>query len=324
VGGSIREEGSLSLPPYSQVLQWIKDAGFEQWSWVVAVLTVVFAFIAWLFRNRKPHHGLSQQTNQATGSASVGQQIGGSGNTVIQNNQIDSVLVSDLLNRISVKDRELGQKDQLIASQTAEIQALRRQAIETVVESSQQPSNNQDAKSALNQMRIGSIDLAQSLLRALEQRSSAQMENQLAARLAREQAALWLGRNVEAAYEAFERSYQFDPEYLPNLWHLIELAKKCQSLAQAAVWASLVLQRTEKLAASDPKNSDWQRDLSVSYGKCGGHLGGARRAGKSIGRIQKIAGDPRKARGQRPEQCAVANGFGGELCASFPGESSAH
>ena len=266
---------------YTQLLEWIKGAGFEQWSWVAGISVVVVSGLRWLFRAKS--HAFPtvqlQTSNSARGASSVGQQIGGTGNMVIQNNSLDPQLVNTLLDRISARDRELGnheaapkEKDQLLAEKDAEIQRLRRQGVQSVVDAAGVQDRSSIAKQALASLGTGDIDAAQSLLRSLEE-TAAQRANPHrleAAQLAREQGALWLGRDVEKAYAAFERANNYAAGHLPTLGYLVQLAMQYKGLNVAWQWAQIALRFSEKLAASDPKNSDWQTDLVASAWRLSG------------------------------------------------------
>jgi tetratricopeptide (TPR) repeat protein len=300
---------------YAQVLDWIKAAGFEQWSWVIAIFAAFVACGRWFFKRQPiaqsahliPAH--IDNANTARGYAHIGQQIGGMGHHVTLNNHGDPALVQNLLDRLSSKDKELGVKDQLIQTQTAEIQDLRRQGIQTVVDAAQAPDANEQVRTALSGLKLGLVDNAQAVLRLMEDAAaqSAAPHHSQAARLAREQGALWLGQNVQEAYDAFARAHWHDPLHLPTLGHLVDLAKKSQSLSQAGKWADAALQRTEKLARSDPKNEGWQRDLSVSFNKVAGVLEAQGERERALGEYQKslaiseklAASDPKNSDWQR-------------------------
>ena len=265
---------------YQQLLDWIKTAGFEQWSWVVAVLVATAALCQWLFgaRSKDLSTVQAQAFNTANGASSVGQQIGGTGNTVIQNNLTDPQLVNTLLDRISARDRELGNheaalkaKDQLLGEKEAEIQQLRRQGVQSLVEAAERPVPSSAAKDALLALQTGDIDGAQSVLRSLEEQAArlASPHRREAAQLAREQGALWLGRDVEKAYGAFERANMHTPDDLSTLDFLIQISMTCRPLAVAWTWMNQALPLAEKLAITDPSNLDRQRDLSISYDKIG-------------------------------------------------------
>ncbi len=265
---------------YQQLLDWVKAAGFEQWSWVVAVLLAIGALWQWLFGARSKDLSAvhAPAFNSANGTLTVGQQIGGTGHTVIQNNSADPQFVSALLDRISAKDRELGNheaslkaKDQLLDEKDAEIQQLRRQGVQSVVEAAEQPRPSSAAKDALLALQTGDIDGAQSVLRSLEEQAArlASPHRREAAQLAREQGALWLGRDVEKAYDAFERANRHQPDDLPTLDFLIQISMTCRPLAITRAWANHALALSEKLGAGDPSNSARQRDLSVIYNRIG-------------------------------------------------------
>lgn len=265
---------------YQQLLDWIKAAGFEQWSWVVAVLVATAALFRWLLG--APRQELSGSVgntfNSADGPSNVGQQIGGTGNTVIQNNDADPKLVESLLDRISAGYKELGHheaalkaKDQVLIEKEAEIQQLRRQGVQSVVDAANQPDSSSKAKEALSTLMRGDVDAAQALLRALEEQAARQASPHRleAAQLAREQGALWLGKSAENAYLAFERASQHMPGDLQTLGFLIDLSHVCRPLAVTRYWVHQALELSEKLSADDPSNQVRQRDLSVSYIKMG-------------------------------------------------------
>ena len=247
---------------------------------MVAVLLAIAALWQWLFGARSKDLSAvhAPAFNSANGTSTVGQQIGGTGNTVIQNNSADPQLVSALLDRISARDRELGNheaslkaKDQLLGEKEAEIQQLRRQGVQSVVEAAEQPHPSSAAKDALLALQTGDIDGAQSVLRSLEEQAArlASPHRREAAQLAREQGALWLGRDVEKAYDAFERANRHKPDDLPTLGFLIQISMKCRPLAITWAWANHALALSEKLGAGDPSNSARQRDLSISYNRIG-------------------------------------------------------
>lgn len=265
---------------YPQLLDWIKAAGFEQWSWVVAVLAATAALLRWLLGARRQElpRSFGQTFNSADGASKVGQQIGGSGHTVIQNNGGDPQLVESLLDRISARDKELRHheatlkaKDQLLIEKEAEIQQLRRQGVQSVVDAASQPESSSKAKDALSALKRGDIDGAQSLLRALEEQAARQASphRREAAQLAREQGALWLGTSAENAYVAFERAIQHMPDDLQTLGFLIDISRVCRPLGVTRHWVHQALELSEKLSSDDPSNNDRQRDLSVSYVKTG-------------------------------------------------------
>ncbi len=290
---------------YQQLLHWIKSAGFEQWSWVIAVVTPLCVAGVWLFSQRKKEQIHTTITSQGP----VAQQIGGSGSIIHQHFSADPQLVQQLLDRISEKDQQLGQNQQLLSQKDLEIDALKRQALTTALGEESGPNATGSKKQLIAQLQSGGITQALDILQRLEMQATelAQPLRARAAQLAREQGALLLGRNAQKAYQAFERANQHEPQHLPSLWQLADLSKVLGSLEQAMVWAQSALTKCQKLAASDPKNSDWQRDLSVSYDNVAGILQAqGERAealvqyGKSLAIREKLAAsDPKNSDWQR-------------------------
>ncbi len=90
-----------------------------------------------------------------------------------------------------------------------------------------------------------------------------------AAELAREIAALAIGRNRRAALAALERAARYQPE---DFWTWAQLGDAQAVLGQSApAMASYKAAHViaEALAARDPANSQWQRYLSVSHQRIG-------------------------------------------------------
>ena len=120
----------------------------------------------------------------------------------------------------------------------------------------------------------GDSALAEQLLRLQEDRAAAASEakHQEAADLAREIAGLAIGRDSQAALEAFERAAKYQPE---DFWTQVQLGDAQAVLGQSkAAMASYKTAQSivEALAARDPANTEWQRDLSVSHNKIGNVL----------------------------------------------------
>jgi hypothetical protein len=139
--------------------------GLEQWSWVVVVVSFlgsVFGLLwRWLFVKSKSQPALQAPNfagvNQASSAFQVGQQIAGHGHAiVVQNNSTDTALVQTLLDRLSERDIALDAQNQVLANKykkitelSVELQELRRQAVQTVVDGTNGPRPNSFAISRL-------------------------------------------------------------------------------------------------------------------------------------------------------------------------------
>ena len=164
------------------------------------------------------------------------------------------------------ENQKLNRKIEALTRQVEnqELKELTRQAVTTAYQGAGQPANQ---KRLLAQLNAADVSEAVSILRGMEQHDLAH-----AAQRAREQGALLLWSDAEGAYRAFERAHEYEPQDLSTLWWLVDLAQRRGSLNDAQCWATTAFQITKEKAARDPSNSDWQRDLSVSYNKVAGIL----------------------------------------------------
>ena len=161
--------------------------------------------------------------------------------------------------------------EQRIGELEAELQATRESALSRVLADAEQPQADDLAQRARTALLKGETSLAEELLREQEDRAAnAAGENRReAATLARQIASLAVGRDNRAALAALERA----AGYLPtDFWTQIELgdarALDGQSNdAQVSYRAAHTI--AETLAARDPANTQWQRDLSVCHNKIG-------------------------------------------------------
>ena len=260
---------------YQKVLDWIKTAGFEQWSWVIAVLIGLVIFLKWMFGSTKQSaSAVSLSTgNAANQHSAVGQQIGGTGNVVIQNNADPghTQITLQLLNAIEQKDKLLAEKDaRILALSVSQIQD-RKDAVATVVEEATKLHPTTLALQAKQEMLSGNVDAAVQLLFSLSDDAAAQALPHLrsASTYAREAGALLANRDITRAIAAYERVLQREPNDLPTLDALIFLYTSAGNSPQARVLADRLLGLTQARAKTDPTNTQWQRDLSVSYERIG-------------------------------------------------------
>ncbi len=284
---------------YAQVLEFIKDAGFEQWSWVLGVLASLAAFSIWLFRrspssaSKKAPTLSSPNANQANQQAQVGQQIGGSGNTVVQHNHLDAGVLTALLNQpvrttvvnnvnhYTVQNYSKDPADQarikaledLLAKQSAAVQEQYRQGFLDAQKLAEKPNASASDQAAFKDLQAGKPEKA--ALSAREQErlaaTAAQKNNAEAAKWARHQAAFdqLVQPNGLAALQALQRAVAYEPDnYLNQLLlgdALVVVGQRPQAL--------LAFQAARKLIDSAlgpmPADSNLKRDLSVSYDRIG-------------------------------------------------------
>ena len=263
---------------YQQALDWIKAAGFEQWSWVIAVLIGLVVFVKWLFGSIKSSTAtaLPATSNAAHHASAVGQQIGGTGNVVIQHNgdPAHAQITLQLLKAIEQKDHQLAEKDARILELSISQKQDRQDAVATVVEESAKPHPTALALQARQELLSGNIDAAIKLLFNLSDiaRSGAQPFLHDAARYAREAGALLIGRDATQAIAAYERVLLIESNDLAVLNVLIRLYSSVGNSSKALELTDDMVSFAQIRSDSDPKNTDWQRDLSVSFNKVAGIL----------------------------------------------------
>ena len=298
---------------YQQALDFIKAAGFEQWSWVIAVLIGLVVFVKWLFGSRKSSTAtaLPATSNAAHHASAVGQQIGGTGNVVIQHNgdPAHAQITLQILKAIEQKDQQLAEKDARILELSISQKQDRQDAVATVVEESAKPHPTALAIQARQELLSGNIDAAIKLLFNLSDiaRGGAKPFLHDAARYAREAGALLIGRDVTQAVAAYERVLLIEPDNLAVLDALIRLYSSAGDSSKARVMAVKLVELAQARSSSDPKNTGWQRDLSVSFNKVAGILEAQGERDKALLEYRKslaifeklVASDPKNTEWQR-------------------------
>lgn len=264
------------------LLAHLKDLGVDPWGPLLFLFTVLSGLIAWLKRRgkveREPHpraslknQGLSTVHahifNSANGAFSVGQQIGGTGNTVSvhQNDPATTELARKFLDAIQQKDMSLVAKDQRILELSLENQKLRMEAALTVSIEASKPNPTVLAVSAKKEMLQGNLEAASRLLTQLAQDAAEKTTPDLvqAAHYARQSAALWIGRDTRKAIAAFERVLKFHGSDIPTLIALVDLYVVMGDSPKAFGHAKSALAIAEARCKQQPQNSDWTYYLSV-------------------------------------------------------------
>ncbi len=169
------------------------------------------------------------------------------------------------------RDAKAAQIEQRVVELEEELRKAREAAVVRVLEQASEPTADDLALNARQALLQGDTALAEQLLRRQEDRaaSAAEANRKEAARRAREIASLAIGRDSQAALAALARAADYLPE---DFWTRIELGDAQAVLGQSA--AALATYRAafaiaEALAARDPANTEWQRDLSVSHDRIG-------------------------------------------------------
>jgi hypothetical protein len=183
---------------------------------------------------------------------------------------------------------ELDRKNRLIDERAAENSALRgrvqeleeqlRAAAARALTAAAQPGATQAAIAAADALGTGDTRPAEALLSNQEREEAGQIgaadaddarQRSQAAAPAREQGALAMGHDARAALAAFERAAEYEPDdtwthfFIGDLYmQLGDLSAARQSCGRGAALA-------EALAARDPVNTGWQRDVAVSCSKLG-------------------------------------------------------
>ncbi len=316
-----------------QLPEYIKAAGFEEWSWVAGALAVPLAVWALVLAYRQlrqkppaPTQTLHQSGEGAHAHVGGSVQAGGAvqigGHSVVhQHLGLGPELVEQLLDRISAKDRELGQKDARVSILSAENAQLREQAVQTVVQQSQSPQANPAAQRAVAALQEGRVEEAQRLLRALEDRAAAAAlpHREAAAQHAREQAALQIGRDTEAAYLAFERAAGYEPHDVWTLFELARLALLVRDSGHALAWAQRAHAACISALQAAPDDCAAQRNASVARNRIADVLLAQGDASAALGEYQKslviaeklAASDPKNTQWQR--DVAVSHAKLGEV-----------
>ena len=190
-------------------------------------------------------------------------------------------ILATLSGEIERKNQLIGQYEAENASLRDQLKALQQAAVVRTLAAAAQPDASNMAIAAAHSLEVGNTGPAEAWMQSQEHEEIARIgspgaddaqHRHEAAVLAREQGALAMGHDVSAALTAFERAAEYEPDdtwthfFLGDL-HLLkgDLTATMQSYRQARSSA-------DALAARDPANTQWQRDLSVSHEKIGNVL----------------------------------------------------
>ncbi|HEV7473105.1 MAG TPA: DUF4062 domain-containing protein [Pyrinomonadaceae bacterium] len=183
---------------------------------------------------------------------------------------------------------ELERKNKLIDQGTAENVTLRgqvrelqdqlRAAVSRTVTAASQPDASAAEIAAVDALEAGDTRPAEALLKKQEREEVAQIGNAgaddqqqraEAAALAREQGALAMGHDVRAALEAFQRVVGYEPDDTWTHFFIGDLHLRLGDLKAAMQSFRRGNEISEARVDRDPANTEWQRDLSVSYERIG-------------------------------------------------------
>jgi tetratricopeptide (TPR) repeat protein len=187
------------------------------------------------------------------------------------NAALGTAIARQVMKRLKQRDDEAAEHEQRIAELEAELLAVRESAVNRVLADAAQPNAGDLAQRARQALLQGETALAEQFLREQEERAAATSDEKLreAAKLAREIAALAIGRNSATALAALERVAQYLPE---DCWAQIELGD-ARAIAGDSTAALAAYRKAhtiaESLASRDPANTGWQRNLSVSHDRIG-------------------------------------------------------
>ncbi|MDP1611188.1 MAG: DUF4062 domain-containing protein [Sulfuritalea sp.] len=222
---------------------------------------------------------------------------------------LSAAIVRHVTNLLKQRDATAPRHDQRIVELETELQTKREGAITRVLADAEQHQADDLAQRARSALLKGDTSLAEELLRKQEERAAnAAGENQReAATLARQIASLAVGRDNRATLAALGRAAAYLPE---DFWTRIELGDAQVVAGQGATAMSsfgAAFKIAETLAARDPANTEWQRDLSVSHDRIGdvlvaqGDGGGALAAYRKALAIRETlaARDPANTQWQR-------------------------
>ena len=258
---------------YADFLAQVKAAGFEELAWVAAVSVPLVGMSVWFFKRKHPASMPAGNLNSAADQSKIGQQIGGTGNVVIQNNSdpAQGQITLHLLKAIAQKDQQLAEKDARILELSVSQIQDRSAAVDTVVDEAAKLQPTALAVQAKQELLLGNVDAAVRLLLGLSDaaKSDAQPHLEDAAKYAREAGALLAGRDTLQAIAAYERALLIEADDLELLDALIPLYSNVGNSSQARELANRLLGLTKVRAGADKANTEWQRDLSVSYDKIG-------------------------------------------------------
>lgn len=193
----------------------------------------------------------------------------------------DDIQVNRILTLIDELARKSLQLDEKVAENKAlkeADEALRRAAIARTLTAAAQPEASAEARAAGAALEVGNTRPAEVLLREQEQTAAQPLKagvpqteerRHQAAELAREQGALAVGRDVRAALDAYLRAAEYEPEDTGTLFTVGDLYLQLGDSNAATRSFKAGMAITQKLAASDASNRQWQTDVAQSAWKIG-------------------------------------------------------
>jgi tetratricopeptide (TPR) repeat protein len=178
-----------------------------------------------------------------------------------------------VLNIVATLTGELDQKNRRIA----ELEGLLRAAVSRTVSMAEQPGAGPEAVRAAAALEAGDTRPAEAQLRSEERKKAAQTgdgdagkaQRSEAAALARELGALAMGRDITTALAAFQRAARHEPDDTWTHFYLGDLHVLLGNLNAAIEEFRMGEALAAALAARDPANTQWQRDVAVSCSKLG-------------------------------------------------------
>jgi tetratricopeptide (TPR) repeat protein len=183
--------------------------------------------------------------------------------------------LAQVLDMLSKRDADARRLEQRVAELETELQQSRESGVGRVLALAAQAGTEQEPDDLAQRARAallkGDSALAEQVLRQQEDLAAGASEakRREAAELAREIAALAIGRDSTAALAALERAAKYQPE---DFWTLIRLGDARAVAGQSGGAMSsyrAAFTMAKALAARDPANTKWQRDLSVSHNRIG-------------------------------------------------------
>lgn len=178
------------------------------------------------------------------------------------------------LDMLAKRDADARKYEQRVAELEVELQKARASGISRVLVQAAQPEADDLAKRARAALFQGDSALAEQLLRKQEERAAitSEAKRREAAQLAREIAALAIGRDSQAAMAALERAAKYEPE---DFWTLVQLGDAQAVLGQSAP-AMANYQAAHAIAQSlsthDSVSIELQANLLVSHERIGNVL----------------------------------------------------
>lgn len=148
-------------------------------------------------------------------------------------------------------------------------QLLNEQAdgVDEVLRKARERNASPAARAAIRSLEKGSTLEAEILLRESEQLAAEKQppDRKRAAELAREQGALAMARDTQAALEAYRRATEYEPENPNNWWSLGDLLMQTLRRSEAAEayerMASLAAERLRQ----EPSNDRWRSTLATAH-----------------------------------------------------------